>query len=86
MSGFTRNIRFSRSPMISKTGSGRVSDNNWAYHPFVCAVKVTAMMKMTDVMHLPGLRFLDLEQVVPRNFDDVAGPKNDATWSIEKPE
>ena len=53
---------------------------------YVCAVKVTAMMKMTDVMHLPGLRFLDLEQVVPRNFDDVAGPKNDATWSIEKPE
>ena len=44
------------------------------------------MMKMTDVMHLPGLRFLDLEQVVPRNFDDVAGPKNDATWSIEKSE
>ena len=44
------------------------------------------MMKMTDVMHLPGLRFLDLEQVISRNFDDVAGPKNDATWSIEKPE
>ena len=44
------------------------------------------MMKMTDVMHLPGLRFLDLEQVIPRNFEDVAGPKNDATWSIEKSE
>ena len=44
------------------------------------------MMKMTDVMHLPGLRFLDLEQVIPRNFEYVAGPKNDATWSIEKPE
>ena len=72
--------------MIFKTGSGLVSDTRWTHHPFECVVKVTAMMKMTDVMHLPGLRFLDLEQVVPRNFDDVAGPKNDATWSIEKPE
>jgi len=26
-------------------------------------LQVTAMMKMTDLMHLPGLRFLDLEQV-----------------------
>ena len=30
--------------------------------------QVTAMMKMTDLMHLPGLRFLDLEQVTLQEF------------------
>ena len=31
-------------------------------------LQVTAMMKMTDLMHLPGLRFLDLEQVTLQEF------------------
>ena len=47
------------------------------------------MMKMTDLMHLPGLRFLDLEQVTLQEFlrcCTVAGSQNDATWRAEKPE
>ena len=45
------------------------------------------MMKMTDLMHLPGLRFLDLEQVTEFwSFKGLTGPKNDATWLAEESE